>query len=505
MSIKKILSEHFLIVIFLVFFASITTYKFIVHPTPFYDWDEGIYAQVGREMMQKPSLVPLWQNQVWLDKPPLVPLFYGLVGLLPIKPEYSLRFATLGLTIFALALVYIFYYRLIKKPEIPFLTVAVTALVPLFVQRAQVLNVDVFLLIGWYGYLVFFPKFWSSLGFLLIGVLSKSTLGFYPAVVLLFYYVVTSYLRKQGSRIDVNYIDSRLRGNDHKNYGNEGKSYKSDIGKIIIQILICSLWFMIMIIVYRNDFLRTHFVESQFKRVTASIESHFGQRMFYFDEIFNQLGVLKWFLPVGLLSLIISCLKSRNRNFFFSLLIFFPWFLFLNLTKTKIAWYLYVIIPQFALIVVYPFQIAIKSRLLTNVLLIIIIIIVAKIVVIDNRFFTTFYSQTDENYETAIYAKRQCDRLGYLVSDNTRSTYATLKSMNLVITSTRWWGDHPSMVYYFGKKVDFIYSLSELRGYLPSMKINDCIAFDQSDSKYFNTNQTLSSLNKFNNIELYRK
>lgn len=249
---KKVIKHHWGIILYLSFYFFIITYKFINFQTPFYDWDEGIYAQVGREMINKLSLTPLWQGQAWLDKPPLVPLFYGLVGRLPFAPELSMRFATLGLTLLVLALIYIFYHRITKNKSIAFLTVVFTSFIPLFLQRSQVLNVDVFLLLGWMGYMVFFPRFWWSLFFLAIGVLSKSLLGFYPAIMLLGYQIWKKYLAKD-------------------------KKTANNIKLILIQIIIILFWYLIMLFIYKQDFIQAHFLESHLKRVTASIESHFGQ------------------------------------------------------------------------------------------------------------------------------------------------------------------------------------------------------------------------------------
>ncbi len=36
------------------------------------EWDEAIYAGVSREMLQTGWLVPHWNNQIWLEKPPLL-------------------------------------------------------------------------------------------------------------------------------------------------------------------------------------------------------------------------------------------------------------------------------------------------------------------------------------------------------------------------------------------------------------------------------------------------
>ena len=39
---------------------------------PLTDWDEGIYAEVSREMLTLGWLIPHWNYQVWLEKPPLM-------------------------------------------------------------------------------------------------------------------------------------------------------------------------------------------------------------------------------------------------------------------------------------------------------------------------------------------------------------------------------------------------------------------------------------------------
>jgi 4-amino-4-deoxy-L-arabinose transferase-like glycosyltransferase len=48
------------------------------------DWDEGIYAQISREMLRNGFLIPHWNLQPWLEKPPLMlwvtALFFKLFG-----------------------------------------------------------------------------------------------------------------------------------------------------------------------------------------------------------------------------------------------------------------------------------------------------------------------------------------------------------------------------------------------------------------------------------------
>ena len=111
------MKKHWPIIIFLSIFFVLIASKLISHPTPFFDWDESIYAQVGREMINKMSLVPLWQGQVWLDKPPLVPFIYGVVmkSFPFILPEVSTRIFTLVVATLLLAMIYTLYFKVIKN------------------------------------------------------------------------------------------------------------------------------------------------------------------------------------------------------------------------------------------------------------------------------------------------------------------------------------------------------------------------------------------------------
>ena len=37
---------------------------------PLAEWDEGIYAEVSREMLGGSWLAPHWNGQLWFEKPP---------------------------------------------------------------------------------------------------------------------------------------------------------------------------------------------------------------------------------------------------------------------------------------------------------------------------------------------------------------------------------------------------------------------------------------------------
>jgi len=473
------LRQHALIIIFVLFYFGITAYKFVAYPTPFYDWDESIYAQVGREMVQQKSLVPLWQGNYWLDKPPLVPLAYGIVEtIIPLKPELSTRLFTLSLTILLFIFIYYFYFKLTKNIFVSFLTVLVSSFTGIFLQRAQVLNVDIFLFIGWMGYLVFFEHFWLSLLFLAIGVLSKSLLGFYPAIGMLCIFFGQIVLKQRTF---------------HQS--------KKQIYPIILQMFILSFWFILMFLYFKFPFIQAQFLDSQLKRVTASIESHFGKRTFYIDLLFEQLGLFAYVSLISIGIIVTNFLRKKMVKESIYLLFFVPWFLFLNLTKTKINWYLYPVIPQFAFLGVY-----LISFLRKKYFLLLITLLVSGSILYgnfsSNSFLNTHYSTYDENYELSIYARDHCKELTILVDKDSRTTHDTLQKMNLLIHTSEWWGNHPAIVYYSNKKVNFSYSTSQFKDAMTFPGNNMCFAVHNGDISEIPPNLNLKKT--FKELYLYQ-
>ncbi len=482
-SFFKLAKTHYFIVAFLMFFFAITAYKFIAHPTPFYDWDESIYAQVGREMVQQKSLVPLWQGQAWLDKPPLVPLAYGIVeSIIPVKPEISTRLFTLSLTVILFIFIYAFYFKLTKNKFIAVLTVVISSFTAIMLQRAQVLNVDIFLFIGWMGYMVFFENFWFSFFFLVIGVMSKSLLGFYPALGMLCILFGQIILKQKTF-----------------------KQQKNKIIGIIAQILIVSSWFAIMVIRFKFPFIQAQFLDSQLKRVTSSIESHFGKRTFYIDLLFSQLGIFDYASLIGICLACYRFFKKKNIMEFGRLLFFVPWFLFLNLTKTKINWYLYPVIPQFAFLAVYILVYLKKQTRLLMALTLIISGLVVYQNISHNRFFDAQYSNYDESYYAARYAKNNCKDLTVLVDKDTRTTHDTLQSMNLLIHTSKWWGNHPAIVYYSDENVNFVYSVSSMERDIQSIKPGRCFMIYTQDFPFLSADKSLKISKTFSDFSIYKQ
>lgn len=466
----------------MLFYFSIISYKIFVHPTPFYDWDEAINAQVSKEMVDNKSLIPSWQGTIWLDKPPLAFLTYGIImkAAFFIPPEISLRIFTLGLTIITLVFVYKLFLKASEEKFIALLTVAITAFTPIFLQRAQITNLDVFMLVGWLGYVLFFTNPLLSFIFLAISVFTKSLIGFYPAAIMLLYYIYLFWRKK------ITFIQ-----------------FKKTMLQIGWHVSILLLWYVFMLAKFGADFWKQHIVESHFRRVTASIESHFGKKTYYFDLIMEQFGIFGWLALSGFILYILNEAKKWIKKVGeISNIYLLPWFLFLNLTKTKIFWYAYPVIPFFAYFATYPLKIVRKLPLLYYVGGLLVLLFVFYVNFVKQNFFTTYYSQYDNVYKTAIYAKSNCKELNVLVELGNRNTVQTLEQMGLTITTTKWWGNHPEYVYYSGRKVNFIYDINQMQSLINTPSSNSCYLFDKNDLNLNKSN--LKLLKVFEPLYLYK-
>ncbi len=477
------MKKHFILIVFLVTYFLIIAFKLVSHPTPFYDWDESIYMEAGREMFTRQSFIPLWEGKAWLEKPPLVPLLYAGIAQIPfVKPEISTRIFTLILSVITLFFAYVWIYKLTKSDIISNSVVFLTALTPIFLQRAQIVNTDVFLFLGWLGYLLFYANFWLGLFFLVIGVGSKSILGLFPLLMISLYQFYLFFFIK------------------HKNK----KQFLATLKTAVIQVLFLSIWYLVMFLVFKGEFWKVHFSEHLFDRVTSSIESHFGTRTFYIELIGQQFPII-WILGIfGLIIFLYQYLyKKFNSKKLFLGFFFAPWFIFLNLTKTKIVWYLYPALSQIAFFIAYPLTLLKRSKYLSVAVLIFFLLFMGYLNFYQSNFFKAHYSTENQYYQTAVLAGSQCSNLYILVDSGTRNTNNVLTQMHLTISTTDWYGNHPQMAYYFGKYTLFYYNKVQFETDTASLSSGSCVALEKDD---FNqkTEGSLSLLSNINSFLLYK-
>src|SRR3990167_2557540 len=84
---------------------------FLYQHVAFYDWDEGFYAVVAKEILANKSLQTTFNGEIWLDKPALS--HYQLAGIFALTKNREL-YSRMLMTFYG-SLTLIFTYLLSKK------------------------------------------------------------------------------------------------------------------------------------------------------------------------------------------------------------------------------------------------------------------------------------------------------------------------------------------------------------------------------------------------------
>ena len=113
-----------------------------------FDWDEGIYAELGKEVLQFHHwLSPTWNQSLWLEKPPGIAWTTALGMKLFGINEFGARFF---MPLFAgLTLYFVFLLaRKLKDSLLGLFSVLLLTNLDLFLSRARAVNTDGALLAG---------------------------------------------------------------------------------------------------------------------------------------------------------------------------------------------------------------------------------------------------------------------------------------------------------------------------------------------------------------------
>lgn len=247
---------------------------------PFYDWDESLYAQIAREVLINKSINTTFNKNPWLDKPPLSYLMIAGVFFGFGENETIARslFAVFGIVVLVLL------YKLTKlvlshltktENKIVFITpVLITASTPLFLDKATTLNTDILVSTSILGYFLYYKNNLIKTLFLLLGVWSKSVIGFFPLI-----------------------IEPVLILKDFK----DKKKLLAKTGLLLFQILLGSLWYFYAYAEYGDYFIKSHFFAQIYKRLILPIELHFGNKWFYFIALYQNFKLLSFFISAGLM------------------------------------------------------------------------------------------------------------------------------------------------------------------------------------------------------------
>jgi len=437
----------------------------------FSDWDEGIYAEVAADMVERNSyILPEFNSQPWLDKPPVVGmLIAGAFKLFPEHKELASRATMAFVAIGLLAFLYILSKRITTfffaeklnslsewmRELVFFSPLFATALTPVFLDRAIRLNTDSLLAVSWLGYFVARESFQGKFAAIIIGTWTKSVAGFYPMVFDIFSFFTL-------------------------------KNKTKNIGLYIALIVSGFSWLILNYFVYGHDFIKAHIQDQLFKRVTVPIELHFGGRLFYPEFLVKELSfvlvimicsyliitfdILKKLRPengISFFKKLTSFIQSPSCALYVLLLSPLPFFVLLTFAKSKIWWYMILIIPFFALSIPYGLM-----RVRNNTLRMIVAISIFAFFLF--RFLPATYALKTVQDSPDKLRVAQCvgsipsDRVLIMVNEQERKNRNVVEAAQLQTYSSFMYGGAPSFVYYAHKKVEHYYRVEELNGRLIS-------------------------------------
>jgi 4-amino-4-deoxy-L-arabinose transferase-like glycosyltransferase len=460
------MKKIFLISFFLFIFFALLVKNYQIRNIAYLEWDEGMYAQIAKEIIKNKSLITTFNDNLWFDKPPLSHFLIALSFLIFGENEFTSR-ATM--VILSLILLFLFYklnqkltkkiFNNRKKHLAIILPIIILIATPIFLERATTLNSDLLVAISWLGYLTFFKNSFARILFILIGVWGKSVLGFYP----LLYDFFLLIFKKQ--KLNFSYIKNTLTA-----------------------IFLASFWYIFLFIKYGYFFIENHFLSQMFKRIYVPIELHFGNKFFYFEVLWKNLYLLLILITISYLIIIfdfVKKIKEKSKNIDIYLVYFFslPFFSFLTLMKTKIEWYVIIFLPFLLLPITY-FLYRTKNKAFYFLIIFFIGFFSLKNFVQQ----TFLLKPTKETNEKVILAK--CisrinkNKVFFLVDEQERKNRNFLEAAHYQTTSSFFYGGTPSFVYYVKKPVTFFYSQKEFQ---QNLNKNDVIyVINKNDKSIIN-------------------
>lgn len=476
-------------------------------PVEFYDWDEGIYGQVAWEMYENKTLQTTFNDEIWLNKPPLSHALIAIALGLFDRSEVAARMVMVFFGMVQLIITYLLAKKITQtiykkelnqmsffhKEIVYLLPVLALAATPLFIERSIVLNTDVMLGIGWSGFFLastFVPK----LLFAMFGVLSKSIVGLYP--------------------LCVGLLELSKKNMTWKN-----------MWKGILLVTLPLVWHIISYIRFGDFFIQAHLFDQVVKRVVSPIELHFGTRMYYLALLWENISFLTVFIAVAigiagyflvrlLLEQYITSKKTRflwiyglitiaiglffvvpgpttNINLtvagiggviillihifwkqkyapedpsslsaYLVLVSPIPFFALLMMSQSKIGWYLVTLLPLFVLSLSYLYMTA-RFAFIRLPLLVITVGLFLVQFIPETYAFQLNHTTNDRLLLARCIHKQQPDSLAVLVDAQERQNRTVVESLQLDTATSFTYGGSPSFVFYAQKNIEFFYGMED--------------------------------------------
>jgi len=468
---KRIKSDYLLLLVLVVFlFVS----YFRLGRDWLYDWDEGIYAQVGQEL-KLPFLVPFWNGLPWFEKPFFIPLLVKISFSVLGVNEFAARFF---MPLLGAGTIY-FVYRLLslwfpKKKAV--LATTFFFFAPLFVGRSRMLNTDIALLFFTTASLFYglsfkekvkerkklkFADYLSVAFFVSLAVFTKGVMGFLPLFILGVYLLLSS---------------------SDLIFKKENLAYWVRLAALVF--LIIAPWHLYMSFCYGKDFWQVYLWEQVLRRAQQPIEYHFGGRLYYFKFLLNEFGWKLIFILLGgvvFLKESVKDKKIRDGFIFFAIWGGLVLFLF-TLAKTKLFWYILPLYPVLAVLWANFWGIFEKKLFLLVLILLLFFGGKENLEAVGLR----KVKESNPRDELAMEARKLCSPpLLFLVDENERRARDILPP-NLKLSSSFSYGGSPSVVFYFQDRVIFYYQVQQFIQDLHQRESGGCVMIKADDYKRVN-------------------
>ncbi len=455
--IKKIFTEDWPLLLI----AATTSFMLFLRlgRNVFYDWDECIYVQYGREMRLTGNwLTNQWNGLLGFEKPPgfawmlQLPFSFGV-------NEFTARLTSVFFTIALLVAIYFFSKRFFSR------RVAILASLLLLVSEVVIVyairvNTDTpfvfFIFLSLFFWVLSFKKnrfsYLSGI-FLGLAVMDKG-LG------------VLVYMAAIFLSIFLNFKKEKL---------------WNFVLLLIAFIAIITPWHLYQYIDHGNQFIKIYFYENLVQRANNPIEFHFGGYGYYLKLLYRELWpwifamfVLPLYYLINLkkyssLKAIFRELKQQEILFTIILLFILP-LISLTRIQTKLPWYAMPMYPFLLIYIAYCMDFLTRQfriKWLFYILVALLSLDAFRLIYGETRL---YQSKRDipPKYATLMAARQfQQKNLYYLVDFSERQA-KTILTPNLTTSTTFIYGGNPCSIYYSDKKVYYYYSPSDFQKQIKS-------------------------------------
>ncbi|MEW5759048.1 MAG: glycosyltransferase family 39 protein [Candidatus Omnitrophota bacterium] len=296
-------------------------------------WDEGLYAEVSREMFNSGNLLNLtWAGQPWSDKPPLymwvTVFFYKLFGI----NEFSVRLFSAICGIGTVIIVYLFANMLYSRRA-----ASASALILLSTWH--------FLWAGKIGMLDAAITFFITLSLFLFKLGEENQLYlFFSCLVFTLAFLTKSFAALLIPLILFFYIILT-------------KKFKLILRPalwigVVISLAILGWWHLQAFSNYGKDFVGGYFIRNLFTRTTQALEGHSGTIFTYLEVLPNK--GRPW-AAIGLFALLYAIwrmvINNRNKELMLPAIWALVVLIVFSVVKTKLHWYIVPIYPALSMLV----------------------------------------------------------------------------------------------------------------------------------------------------------